>query len=652
MRRMRRRQWTRMVGVLLAAVSFCVGLNASGTKSRKLQPLPFDPSLSLVVAVEGDFSSFPRQEWRHLVLYPTITAYAPDEPYQELERELPPDLWAERMVQSFSASQLPEGWVFFFPDQGQPLRLHIAIWDEQHRLAQAIVKTWDGTVLGELPANPNGGEITGSLNIPPDLDEWVIEIWSGGGMATMLGRANGKTPKAQTGLIYHTTVGFLPEQGNPTDVSNPLLANYGGNVRTYSHTESLPDNDTREVAFYRPSGIWGTLKTKNYLGIKQDLGKLPPDKDVAAEYQKLVDQFVANFNIPPNRANFALRDAMIPPFSRNVTATWHGFSAWGENLAIIIVPVYDKTRKEWVVVPSLQITGQTRGRASVIWSAQINLRISQEEKTRLQIGDAQPVADLYGLVVSKVNANVRAEGISQPVTVSVQPDRRCAPLVGGVQISNQGVQPDVGIYYLCATHMVNYPRTGGCDVNDGRQHDIRQQQLSPPPSPGSVNAPLIGQGQATVQLFKGFRYKFVPMLEYTAPPCTYEIVPSEKIEDVPDASQVSFDARLNNVAVLKVYVYPPEKPFGVRVELSKRLPDGNWSLLFSVPANYDEKTKAYLASFGDLQLDRQGNGSYRGTYQIKAVIYLPPNQPDSGPRVEERVQVHTFNPSCEVVLSM
>jgi len=117
-------------------------------------------------------------------------------------------------------------------------------------------------------------------------------------------------------------------------------------------------------------------------------------------------------------------------------------------------------------------------------------------------------------------------------------------------------------------------------------------------------------------------------------------------------SQVSFNARLNNVAVLKVYVYPPENPISVRVELSKLLPDGNWSLLFSVPANYDEKTKAYLASFSDLQLDRQGNGSYRGTYQIKAVIYLPPNQPDSGPRVEERVQVHTFNPSCEVVLSM
>jgi hypothetical protein len=641
-----------MVGVLLAAVSFCVGLNASGTKSRKLQPLPFDPSLSLVVAVEGDFSSFPQQEWRHLVLYPTITAYAPDEPYQELERELPPDLWAERMVQSFSASQLPEGWVFFFPDQGQPLRLHIAIWDEQHRLAQAIVKTWDGTVLGELPANPNGGEITGSLNIPPDLDEWVIEIWSGGGMATMLGRANGKTPKAQTGLIYHTTVGFLPEQDNPMDISNPLLANYGGNVRTYSHTESLPDNDTREVAFYRPSGIWGDLRTKNYLGIKQDLEKLPLDKDVAAEYQKLVDQFVANFDTPSNRANFALRDAMIPPFSRNVTATWYGFSARGVNLAIIIVPVYDKTRKEWVVVPSLQITGQTRGRASVIWSAQINLKISQEEKTRLQIGDAQPVADLYGLVVSQVNANVRAEGISQPVTVSVQPDRWCAPLVGGVEISKQGVQPDVGIYYSCTTHMVNYPRTGGCDVNDGRQHDIRQQQLSPLPSPDNVNAPLSGQGQATVQLFKGFRYKFVPRLQYTAPPCTYEIVPSERIVDVPGTSQISFHARMNNVAVLKVYVYPSENPISVRVELSKLLPDGNWSPPFIVPAYYDEKTKAYLASFSNLRLDRQGDGSYSGTYQIKAVINLPPNQSGSGPRVEERVQVHPFDPSCEVVLSM
>jgi hypothetical protein len=104
--------------------------------------------------------------------------------------------------------------------------------------------------------------------------------------------------------------------------------------------------------------------------------------------------------------------------------------------------------------------------------------------------------------------------------------------------------------------------------------------------------------------------------------------------------------------VLKVYVYPPENPISVRVELSKRLPDGNWSPLFIVPAYYDEKTKAYLASFGDLQLDRQGNGSYRGTYQIKAVIYLPPNQPDSGPRVEERVQVRNFDPSCEVVLSM
>ncbi len=628
-------------------VGLWVSFGLSGHRTAPNQPLPFDPSVTLLVAIKGRF--YPRI-WQRLVLYPTVTAYSPNEPYKELEEELPPEEWARRMVQAFTSDQLPEDWVFFFPEE-EPLKMHVAIYDERRRLSKAIIKAWDETVLGELSASPNGGEIASTVNISPDLDRWVIEIWGGGKRAMLLGRAVGRTPKVM-GLLVKAFAGFVPEENNPFDVSNPLLAPEGENVRIYSHTETFPDNDYYEVIFDRPQTNLGILRIRHFLKIQRPFFTLL-DKQAHDEFERLESEFASYYEVPLNRANWALQDAMIPPYSRNVQAVWNNIEVRGKVLAIVLIPVYAKDRSEWVTVPDLKIERQTRKRASEIWAAQINLKISQKRKRELQIGNAQPLADFYALESNKVQAKVQAEPILQPVTISVQPDKPCVPLTGGVQISKEGVQPDVGIYRECTTHGVSMPRADECDVHDGRSHNYIQHQLPPPSYPAGTNsASLDQQGKATVQLPKGFRYRFVvPGLQ--ALPCVYEIIP-EKVEDVnvPPTTQVNFSARLTNVGMLKVYVYPPENPIGVRVELSKRLPDGNWSLLFSAPATYDEKTKAYLASFGNLRLDRQPDGSYSSTYQVKAIINLPPTQSGSGPRVEERTQTCTFEPSCEIVVSM
>lgn len=627
--------------IFIALVGVCLNIALSGQKSLRGTTLPFDPSVTLVIAVEGKFSKFFPQEWRRLVLHPTVTAYLPDEPYQELETELPPEIWIERCVQVFSGEQLPEGWSFFFPEQGQPLRLHVVVYDEQNRLFKAVIKTWDGTVLGELFASSSGSEIVGSLDYDPNYDLLVLEIWQGGGVINLMSRNVIRTPKAETGVALKDVVKFTPEPENPFDISNPLLGLPG--AMTYSHNESFPDNDTKEVAFRRPSGIWGFLKVKHYLTTISYPNNLPPDKEVAKQINDWKDEFIISHDSPTNRANFALADALVPPFSRNVMATWRDITVHGYNLGIVVIPTYAKDRIVWIPQIGFNLTGTTRGRLSILWAAQINATLTMEKKKELQIGDALPIADLYALETPRVHAQVQAQAITQQVTISVTPDQVCGPLSGGVQIGREGVQPDVGLYRECLTHGVNVPPTGHCDVNDGRDHKYENRQLSPPSYPsGPSNAPLNPQGSVTVDLPKGSRYKFKPGLSYTVPPCKYEIVPpEEKVCDVPPETQVTFSARLINVATLKVYIYPPQNTAGVYVEVLK-----DDKVVRSGPAQYDQNTGAYLATFGNLSLDLQPDGSYRGNFTIRAKCQRPYQQP------EIYSTSRFLEPGCEVVISL
>jgi len=625
--------------MVVALLGLCLSIASTVRKSTIRQPLPFDPSVTLVVAVEGKFSSFPSQEWRYLVLYPTVTAYLPNEPFQELETELPPEEWIERCVQVFSSEQLPEGWRFFLPDQGQPLRLHVAIYDEQARLFKAVIKTWDGIVLGELFASSNGSEIVGSLAYDPNHDLLVLEIWQGSGANSLMARNVIRTPKAETGITWKEIVGFIPEPENPFDISNPLLGLPG--ARTYNHSETFPNNDTKEVVFQRPSGIWASLKVKHYLTEISHLTNLPPDPQIAEQINKWKDEFISSHDSPPSRANFALADALVPPFSRDVTATWGNIVVYGYNLGIIVIPVYAKDRTVWISKIGFNLTGTTRGRLSILWAAQINATLTTEKKKELQIGDALPITDLYALETPRVYAQVQAQAITQQVTISVIPDQVCGPLLGGVQIGREGVQSDVGLYRHCVTHGVSFPITGACDAQG--EHKYEDRQLSPPPYPsGPNNAPLNPNGSVTVDLPKGFRYKFVPGLSYTVPPCRYEIVPpTEKTCDVPPETQISFSARLINVGTLKVYVNPPQNTIGVFVEVLR-----NNEIVRSGPAQYDQNTGFYLAVFGNLPLDKQSDGEYRSEYTVRARCQRPYQQP----LIYSTTRV--LLPACEVVISL
>lgn len=638
-----RRKIYHIMGVAL--LGLCLSIASTGRKSTVRQLLPFDPSVTLVVAVEGEFSSFPSQEWRHLILYPTVTAYLPDEPYQELETELPPNKWVERCVQVFSDEQLPEGWVFFFPDQDQPLRLHVAICDDQKRLCKAVVKSWDGAILGELIASSDGSEIVGYLDYMPSHDLLVLEIWQGSGAVNLMARNVVRTPQAKTGMVWTETVKFTPEPEDPFDISAPLLGFPG--FRTYNLSVSLPNNDTKEVVFGRPTGIWAGLYVKHFLCGVSYLTNLPPDQKVVDKIKSLRDEFIKAYTVLKSRNNLALADALIPPFSRDVIATWSNIVVHGHTLGIVVIPVYAKDRKVWVEKISFSLTGTTRGRLSILWAGQINASLTQERKAELQIGNAVPVADLYALEIPRVYAIVQAQAITQQVTITVQPDQVCGPLSGGVQIGREGVQTDVGLYRFCKVHGAPIPYNGQCGCESEIKHDpdkdFENRKLSPPPYPsGPSNAPLNPNGSVTVDLPKGFRYKFTPGLSYTDPPCRYEIVPpTEKTCDVPPETQVSFSARLINVGRLKVYVNPPQNTTGVFVEVLK-----GSEVVRSGPAQYDQNTGFYLAVFGNLPLDKQSDGEYRSEYTIRARCQKPYQQPV----IYSTTRV--FLPACEVVVSL
>jgi len=160
----------------------------------------------------------------------------------------------------------------------------------------------------------------------------------------------------------------------------------------------------------------------------------------------------------------------------------------------------------------------------------------------------------------------------------------------------------------------------------------KRERIPPPynpPAPDSVS--LDQNGVGSVQVPKGFRYLFKnPTLKTF--PAIYEITPSEQTKDVPPTTNVTFDAKLTNLAMLKVYVYtqPSGQEWAAKVELYK-LPGETLVLTSDISEVVENGNKYYVASFENVPLDKQPDGTYRAIYRVKAhlLISIPHTPYDS-----------------------
>jgi len=621
----------KLVWMLVTIAAF--GLIAFSTTKKHqqvtLQTFPFDPDLSLLASVEGDFHNF-SGEGAHLTLTPTISVYTPDEPFQELEAELPSDEWIERVIQSFDPSQLPEGWIYFSPLSD--LTLHFTVEDKQARLEKVVVKDWEGQNLGEVPASADRKQVSGSLIYSPSIEVIVLEIWGVGSSSQLLARAVSTTPKAEDGFWYETEFGFHPDPANPR--SKDVLATSRVPLHSsHDYRAKYPDNDSPDAKPERPKDEpFKSLTTKEKIKNTTDPSKAPPK--IVTELSKRISEIAAKMET----SELALDHAILPPFSREIEATWE-FSTTGRGYAWIVVPYHGSPERKWTV--KLEISAGIEGKkpppketseVAATWA--IQAKFTQEEKTKWQVEDPVPIGDLWGIEVSSppIIPKVSAKSILQEVTVRINRDKICGAIAGGsVTIGKIDVLPDVGYY--------TDPRT-------------RERKRIPPPydPPAPDRVTLDSNAVGKAQCPKGFRYVFKDPALKTFP-AIYEITPTEQTKDVPPTTNVEFDAKLTNVAVLKVYVYTSKPDFltTANVWLYKQNPDGSFPPNPTITAGTQRVKidgKEYeVATITNVQLNKQPDGTFRAVYKVKVFLSLDiPHTPYEN--------LWTLDPTCEEVRSV
>jgi hypothetical protein len=623
-----------------------LSLTAKQQQSSSQNTIPFDPALTLSVVVEGEFTGFEAGQ-AHLTLIPTVTVYAPDETYQVLEAELPSDEWVQRVIQHFNPSQLPEGWIFFAPISD--LTLHFVVGDENARLEKVVIKDWEGQILGEFLASPDRKQVSGNLTYDPEKELLVLEIWGVGSSSQLLARGVSQTPEGNDGIVYDTQFGFYPNPEDPKS-KNVLAEDKVPLTTSYTYRAKYPDNDSRDAIPERPSEkSFNELTTMVLINDTTDVSKAPPL--LREELRKKIDEKKKNMQ----SNDLALAHAIIPPFSREIEATWK-FSVKGYGYAWIVIPYRGTTIRRLVVEKELgiKVSGKTppppnTNAVSLEWVA--GIKLTEKEKEQWQIKDPVAIGDLWGISVLSppIYPRVSAKSILQEVTVQIQRDKICGPVAGGsvtVEKSKegkekedrfQGVLPDVGYY--------KDPVTG----------DIKREP--PPYDPPAPNKILLDQTGFGKGLFpKGFRYILKePALTafYQAPifPTIYEITPTEQIIDVPPTTNVTFDAKLRNVAMLRVYVATSKPDFlaSAVVYLYKRRPDGSFPDTpdrIAETQRVQENGKEYeVAIIPNVMLDKQADGTFMAVYRVEVSLLISiPHTPYKGlwelhPTCEERRSV-------------
>jgi len=631
-----------MKGKSILALVALVGLIAFSLTAKQQQSdsqtIPFDPALTLSVIVEGEFTGFEAGQ-AHLTLIPTVTVYAPDEPYQVLEAELPSDEWVQRAIQLFDPSQLPQGWDYFAPISD--LTLHFIVGDENARLEKVVIKDWEGQTLGEFLASPDRKQVSGNLTYDPAKELLVLEIWGVGSSPQLLARAVEETPRGEDGIIYFTEFGFYPDPNNPR--SKEVLAKARvGLIIGCTYQAKYPDNDSQDAKPERPpEEPFKSLMEKELIDDTTAVDKAPPlIKDALS---KEINTKKAEMKTE----RLALAHAIIPPFSREIEAKWQ-FSVKGYGYAWIVVPYYGTTIRKLTVKKemSFKIEGakppppETR-EVSFKWA--IGAKFTVDEQKKWEVKDPIPIGDLWGIIIANppIYPSVSAKSILQKVTVQIQRDKICGPVSkGSVTVEKskeggerfQGVLPHVGYY--------KDPVTG-------------ETKREPPPyDPSAPDKILLDQNGYGEGLFpKGFRYILKdPVLTafYQAPPfpAIYEITPTQQTIDVPPTTNVTFDAKLMNVAMLRVYVATSKSDFlaPAIVYLYKRRPDGSFPNTpdrIAQTQRIQENGKEWeVAVIPNVMLDKQADGTYRAVYQVEvSLLKSIPHTPYKG--------LWELSPTCE-----
>ncbi len=623
--------------VLVALVGLIAFSLTAKQQQSVSQTVPFDTALTLSVIVEGEFTGFEAGQ-AHLTIIPTVTVYAPDEPYQVLEAELPPDEWVQRAIQLFDPSQLPQGWKYFAPISN--LTLHFIVGDENARLEKVVIKDWEGQTLGEFLASPDRKQVSGNLTYDPAEELLVLEIWGVGSSSQLLARAINQTPSGDDAFVYDTSFSFYPDPNNPR--SNKVLAKVQGIVSLYTgytYRTKYADNDSPNAKPERPpEEPFKTLKLKEIIKNTTDVEKAPVKvrPSLSAEIEEKAKEWISEKD--------ALLHAIIPPYSREIEAEWQ-FSARGLGYAWIIVPYYGKTiRKptvEWYI--SFKVAGKKppppeTSEVSYEWA--MGIKFTEKEKKELQIGDPVAIGDLWIISVgeSPISPSVRAKSILQEVTVQIQRDKICGPIAkGSVTVEKSGVLPNVGYY------------------TDPIAREKKQEPPPyDPPAPGEILLDQNGYGKGLFP--KGFRYILKdPVLGafYQAPPfhAIYEITPTQRTIDVPPTTNVTFDAKLTNVAMLRVYVATSKPDFlaPATVYLYKRRPDGSFPDTpdrIAETQGVQENGKWYeVAIIPNVMLDKQADGTFMAVYRVEVFLRISiPHTPykdlwELRPTCEERRSV-------------
>ncbi|NSW77747.1 MAG: hypothetical protein HPY54_01785 [Chthonomonadetes bacterium] len=468
---------------LYLAVMMLSVLPIASAQSVSLKPLHVDANLRAAIAVSGQFNSLIVDEGRNLTLPVWVADFTPDE---EVDFD-------QIVSRSFSQLELPEepGWGLFTP-AGNFMQLQVRLTDTQGRLGRVEFRdpeTWQ--LIASLWANAQRTEVSGTFSIPWDRRELVAEVLNDtGGVLARLAVDVGKFDTVVPVLIESpfepfclepkgcAHFGIQPEDFYGT-VGNPYhppgvkisLESLG---RSYSTVYLDFANDSSgTLSIYPPSSLWN-LWRKRVIADTVNLSKFRvADPQSYAQLSQALSQARQQDDSRPVLPVEAL------PYSEGC-ARWR-VNFTGHAKAVLAIPYErkkrDRTLDAFIAGLATYLATQ-KGFLSVLVAAAANNWLQSEanqQTSGLKPGEVIAWGDVYSVVVDSGKDVARWANLTQEVRILVKvryPDGSEAPATGTVSITR--VEPDV----------------------------------QPAPPPGPVYEVAVPHEGVTVQVGKGWKYRF------------------------------------------------------------------------------------------------------------------------------------------------
>ena len=356
--------WRRSSGVWLAFMAVLLMVATGGrVPAQQPTPLPFDQSLSIYAGHYGTWLNYNAAEQEQAEIEDPLAAFRATESVCD-----EPEQWGYCQIND---PRVPDGWTFFTPVEGQPMKLHVIVRDAQDRLGKVEITDRDtGIRFGTVPADHDGSRIDGCVPVPATREAFTLLV-RGKDSGTILFRAAANNPRIADAVVVAVQYDWEPNKGEEHDCPRvpPSRRLWGALDSAEGKRTGHPDLDTRACAgpleFTNDTPYIVEAEPKYPLHEKQTVKdttivfqhrRLPPEaqRHVRTALAAVRKSWEGSPVLPPLE---------LPPFSRGIAHWPVGLE--GHVKAVVCFPCQGRRRHRVKTADRLEVHGALAPRLGV-----------------------------------------------------------------------------------------------------------------------------------------------------------------------------------------------------------------------------------------------------------------------------------------------